>query len=180
MNRPPPKDCKSVMPCDPPSTDRDRVLSLSDEDLLAECRVDTMRGSGRGGQKRNVTDSAVRLTHLSTGLPAASDVTRSQAQNRRSALRRLRRVIALECRQPPPAVWPYPVPPGKRDRHYAKWMACTLDLLDAVGYRARDAAEFMGTSTGRLVRVLAADPALWQRVNRGRRRYGLSLLRRPR
>ncbi len=167
------------MVCDLRKPGRDRVLSLSDDQLLAECREDRSRGTGRGGQKRNVTDSAVRLTHLPTGLQAKSDATRSQAQNRRSALRRLRRTLALEWRQAPPAQWPFPDMPGRRDRRYPQWTAAVLDTLDAAGYRVRDAAAFMGLGTGRLVRLLAADVALWQRVNRGRQQHGLPPLRKP-
>jgi len=172
-----PKDCHLVMSRPILNFDRDRVLSLSDEDLLTECRVDRTRGSGRGGQKRNVTDSAVRLTHLPTGLQAMSDATRSQARNRQSALRRLRRVIALDCRLPPPAEWPYPVLPGKRDARYVRWLACILDLLEAFGYRVSDAAESIGISTGRFVRMLAGDAGLWQRVNKERRERDLPPLR---
>ena len=41
---------------------------LDDDDLLAQCRVETMRGSGPGGQHRNKVESAVRLTHEPTGI----------------------------------------------------------------------------------------------------------------
>ncbi|NOY79983.1 MAG: peptide chain release factor-like protein [Kiritimatiellaeota bacterium] len=167
------------MSCELRKPGRDRVLSLSDAELLAECREDRARGSGRGGQKRNATDSAVRLTHLPTGLQAKSDATRSQAQNRRSALRRLRRTVAFEWRQGPPAEWPFSGVPGRRDRRYPQWAAAVLDVLEAADYRARDAAAFMGLGTGRLVRLLAADAALWQRVNQGRRRHDLPPLRKP-
>ena len=63
---------------------------MPDEALLRQCRMDVFRGTGHGGQKRNRTDSAVRLTHLATGAVAACDETRSQHQNRHLALRKLR------------------------------------------------------------------------------------------
>ena len=43
-----------------------------DRELLAECRVDTFRSGGKGGQHQNVTESGVRLTHLPTGTVTAS------------------------------------------------------------------------------------------------------------
>ena len=62
-----------------------------DRELLAECRVDTFRSGGKGGQHQNVTDSGVRLTHLPTGTVVASRRERSQHRNRQIALERLRR-----------------------------------------------------------------------------------------
>jgi len=62
----------------------------SDEALLAECDVQTFRAGGPGGQHQNVTDSAVRLVHRSTGLTVTSRAQRSQYLNKKDALRRLR------------------------------------------------------------------------------------------
>ncbi len=55
----------------------------------SDLRVEFMRGSGRGGQHRNRRDTACRITHLPTGLSARAEDQKSQAQNRRSAFRRL-------------------------------------------------------------------------------------------
>ncbi len=52
-------------------------------------RVDTFRGSGKGGQHRNKTDSAVRITHKETGICAESCEQRSQGQNKEEAFRKL-------------------------------------------------------------------------------------------
>ncbi|MDA0256651.1 MAG: peptide chain release factor-like protein, partial [Chloroflexi bacterium] len=76
------------------------LLPLSDEELLAQCAVDRYRASGPGGQKRNVTDSAVRLRHQPSGLVAQANESRSQHENRARALHRLRRTIALHARAP--------------------------------------------------------------------------------
>ena len=69
-------------------------LPEQDDVLLAECRVDTFRSGGKGGQHQNKTESGVRLTHGPTGIVVRSRRHRSQHQNRSAALARLRLRIA--------------------------------------------------------------------------------------
>jgi protein subunit release factor B len=70
------------------------LLPESDEDLLRECEVDTFRSSGPGGQHVNKTESAVRLTHLPSGLVVTSQQERSQHRNKALCLEKLRQKIA--------------------------------------------------------------------------------------
>lgn len=75
-----------------------------DETLLAECRVETFRAGGPGGQHQNKTESGVRLTHLPTGITVASRESRSQHRNRKTALARLREAIDERSRPETPRV----------------------------------------------------------------------------
>lgn len=63
----------------------------SDHDLLAECRVETFRAGGKGGQHQNTTESGVRLIHLPTDVRVTARNERSQYRNKALALERLRR-----------------------------------------------------------------------------------------
>ena len=156
----------------------EELISLDDRALLDQCSVDLYRASGPGGQKRNKTSSAVRLRHHPTGLSVTATERRSQHLNRAKALRRLRRAIALHARSTTrrPEHGPSDrllealvvngaIPSPRRDENYLPIVAELLDLLELRDLQVSETARKLGISTGKLVRLMASDRSLWQRVN---------------
>ena len=172
-------------------------LALSDEELLAQCRFERFRVSGPGGQHRNKTDSAVRLTHEPSGVVGFASERRSQHQNRLVALKRVRRNIAIEVQSDvdlemyhPPRTLQRILPrsvqteiPGKDrvgPRHREFWTGAgpLLDLFSSVNGSTSDCASQIGCSSNQLTKLFASEPHLWAAANAIREQHGLSLLRR--
>lgn len=161
---------------------------MTDAQLLAQCRFEAFRGSGPGGQKRNKTSSAVRITHEPTSVSVVAGESRSQHQNKAMAIKRLRHRLAVEVRQPfdperfelPPRLIDAPstrrLEISQRDEHYPQIIGLVMDILSAVGWSVSDAAKILGVTTAHLVSFLHSDPELWAAVNRQRKQNGLRVL----
>jgi peptide chain release factor 2 len=96
-------------------TDADITIPDDDDALLAECRVETFRAGGKGGQHQNTTDSGVRLVHRPSGIRVESRRERSQHRNRQIALERLRAKLEALVHEDAPRV-PTRVPAREKRR----------------------------------------------------------------
>ncbi len=165
-------------------------LLLDDAALLRECEVDKYRASGPGGQKRNKTDSAVRIRHLPTAIAAIANEDRSQHVNKRRALRRLRLLIALDVRStidaesyaPSETMSEYITGDGalriaEVNDAYPIVISEVMDVLHSCDLRISDTAEKLGISTAQMSDLFLRDPSVLREVNRQRQAADLKPLR---
>jgi len=159
---------------------------LSDEKLLAECRVESFVSSGPGGQKRHKTNAAVRITHLPTKISAVETESRSNRENKIHALRDLRHKLAMEIRRDvdltsyerPGWLAPYEgLKINPKNPLYPSLIAEVFDLLKAGHWNIAPAAAALGVSSSALNKFLRADPHLWAKANHLRAELGLTPLR---
>jgi hypothetical protein len=158
--------------------------ALDPEALLAACETRFTRRSGPGGQNRNKVETAVILTHRPTGVTAEASERRTQGENLKAALFRLRLNLALQVRrtveasEPPSGLWRarcrdgrVAVNPSHDD--FPALLAEALDRLHARGDDPKPAAADLGCTPSQLVKLLKDEPRAWLALNDRRRRLGL-------
>jgi hypothetical protein len=160
---------------------------MDPERLAAECDFRATRRSGPGGQNRNKVETAVVLTHRPTGLRAEASERRTQGENRRAALGRLRIELALTVRRPaggggrepirPSGLWRSRCRGGRiliNPEHddFPALLAEALDVLEAVGDDPRIAAAALGCTPSQLIKFLKEEPRALARINAQRRQAG--------
>ena len=144
---------------------------------MSQCRFEACRGTGPGGQKRNKTSSAARVTHIASGIFATDDVTRSQHKNLANALWKLRleMAVALPPDNPEPHTPPIPLEPvpGNNSRIFSSWVGALFDQFQIHAFDPAPVAAAYGCTPGRLLRLMGKNPAIWQHFIQCRQQRGL-------
>ena len=162
--------------------------TLSDDELLRACTEVRTRRSGPGGQHRNKVETAIVLTHSPTEVSAEANERRSQADNRRAALFRLRVNLALQFRIERPAnaipseLWRsrchggrISINPSHAD--FPSLLAEALDCLAAADWDTAAVTDQLSVTSSQLVKFLKLEPRAFALFNTEREQRGLRPLR---
>ncbi len=158
------------------------------ETLLDECSVKRTRGSGPGGQHRNKVETAIVITHDSTGIVGQASEKRSQNQNKDAAIVRLRINLALGVRtdivedQITSELWRSRIRSRKIQVSvlHSDFPSLLSEALDWTFFHSLEialAASSLGLSTSQLVKFIKLEPAAFEMINREREKIGMRRLK---
>ncbi len=161
--------------------------TISVELLLRDCEIRHERRRGPGGQHRNKTESAVVIRHVPTGIEGQAAERRSQFDNHRNAVIRLRLSLALKVRTAtlaeaaPTELWRSRCHEGRIGINadhddFPTILAEVLDVLHARNAHVQGSAEQLGCTSSQLVKLLKKEPRAFLWLNEERRKHGLPSL----
>ena len=166
----------------------DHPAALDPDQLLKQCKVTRGRASGPGGQHRNKVETAVAILHESSGVVGQASERRSQSENRKVAVRRLRVNLAMDLRiareklHEPSELWQSRLRGGKivvsvNHSDFPAILSEALDVIEAHGHEPKPAATVLGCSMSQLLKLLKAEPRAFSKLNEKRKQKGLRSLR---
>jgi peptide chain release factor 2 len=147
-----------------PLIENNNDIEITDEDL----RIDVYRSSGAGGQHVNTTDSAVRITHLETGIVVACQAERSQLQNKNRAIELLKSKLLLKKRDDELKK----LDEIRGDQHEAGWGRQIRSYVLQPYQQVKDSR--MGTEIGNVQSVLDGEISIFIQDYLKWRRQGLN------
>jgi hypothetical protein len=161
--------------------------TLPAEVLLRDCETRHERRRGPGGQHRNKTESAVVIRHRPTGIEGQAAERRSQFDNHRNAVKRLRLNLALGVRTEslaeaaPTDLWRsrcHDTRIGINEDHddFPTMIAEAIDVLKSRNCHLPGSAEQLLCTPSQLVKLLKKEPRAFLWLNDERRKHGLSAL----
>lgn len=150
--------------------DRNLWLSSSESDFFQHCRIENYQDSGKGGQKRNRKYSAVRLTHIPTGISVTNADCREQNINKLKALEKLKIKMAMMLSGPDVDISRSIISVQSRD--YPLWVAFLLDELYRNDFEIASIAESLGLSNSKLLKLVYRDRIIWNELNSNRLKLG--------
>ncbi|MBS0191159.1 MAG: peptide chain release factor-like protein [Phycisphaerales bacterium] len=166
--------------------------ALSQEELLRQVRMTRGRDGGPGGQHRNKVETKVMLLHEPTGVQAQASERRSQEENRREAVWRLRLALAVQVRSVLVArdsfgdvtsdLWRSRCKGGRivcspKHADYPALLAEALNVIEASGLDPRKAALRLSCTASQLIRFVKDHPAAMEHWNRLRQERDLHALK---
>ena len=187
MSDAPRQDPNSLHPC-----------QWSEEDLQAKCRWSFSRASGPGGQNRNKVETCASVEFLPTKDTARASESRTQGENRKMALHRLRCKLAVDFRtqlqpnrhEPSPVVlsndalevWKKYCRHGRLQISENNWdwpslLSILLDVLACEDWDVQTASLVLEVSSSQLIKLLKKEPAALIRLNEERATRGKHALR---
>ncbi len=161
-------------------------VDLSVDDLLIDCDVQTTRRSGPGGQHRNKVESAIVITHRPSSVVGQASERRSQHENRRIAITRLRINLALSVRTQrgdsgdyqPTEIWKSHVNSMRivvsgKHQDFPPMLAEAMDVISSVQFDVPTAAQRLQCTTSQLIKFLKIEPHAFSWLNSARKTAGL-------
>jgi len=160
----------------------------TERSLLNNVVLDFGRSSGPGGQHRNRKATACTATHLPTDISGEATERRRQSENRKMAISRLRRTLAILLRRPivietytPTNLWEsrrqgdqLPINPKHGD--YSAILAETLDVILATDFEMSRASDILKVSNSQLLKIVSHDKAAMTWLNDQRKERDLKPL----